>query len=380
MNLKLTSLLLVLVIFSCKPATKLNNSISEKINVGVFNRNGDSPFCIIDAQQSLLIDSKIDVDIISAADIYSDRINKYDVIVFPGGSGRAETNSLGQLGVQRIKDFVIKEGKGVVGICAGAYILSNTPGYPNVGLSGFKAIDIEHDHRGNGIVKFSLTKEGKEIFPELSSREISYCNYYEGPVLVPFGEYLKSSSSLATMESDVHLIEGTPANMTNNKPFVINAEIGKGRTGAFVGHPESTPGMRWMLPRLVRWAAKKKLVAYSSNVMNPKALDREILFDKDLRKRQYELYDMLFGSEEEKLQAIKEIVEIKPWSAKKWFNGMMRDSSPKVRLEAAKALVYFERTEAIEDIESAINNESDADLKKQLQQQLNKLKALLGAK
>ena len=61
--------------------------------------------------------------------------------------------------------------KGAVGICAGAYLFTDTPGYACMHINGGKAIDIEHDNRGHGISAFSLTAEGKKLFPELAKRE-----------------------------------------------------------------------------------------------------------------------------------------------------------------------------------------------------------------
>lgn len=350
----------------------------NSIKVGVFNRNGDSPICIVDAVEALKIDPLIVPTVISAADIMSNNLDNYDLILFPGGGGKSETNSLGQLGMKRIDDFVKEKGKAVLGICAGSYILSNTPDYPCFHMSGYKAIDIEHDHRGNGLVKFSLTDEGAKFFPELKDREISYSQYYEGPVLVPVEDETINKKSLATMLSDVHLIEGTPANMTNNRPFVTASEINNGRIVTFVGHPESTPGMRWMIPRMVRWAVKKDMVGYNAAVVRPDCNTKEILFDKDLRAKNYQLFDDLFGTPEEKINAIQEATALRCWSAKKWFMGLVRDTNPDVRIAAAKAIVELERTDAVYDLEVAVQNEQDPKVKEALNAELTTLKSMLG--
>ncbi|MFA8298873.1 MAG: BPL-N domain-containing protein [Hyphomicrobiales bacterium] len=351
---------------------------SGKIKVGVFNRNGDSPICIVDAVEALKIDKDIIPQVISAADIMSDKLDQLDVVLFPGGGGKSETNSLGQKGIEKIREYVLKKGKGVIGICAGAYILTATSGYPSLDLSAYKAIDIEHDHRGNGLVKFNLTSEGEKIFPELKDREISYCNYYEGPVLEAINVENVKSSSLSTMLSDVHLIEGTPADMTNNKPFVVVTDAGKGRTASFVGHPESTPGMRWMIPRIARYVAKRDFIQYNSSVVRPETHTKEILFDKEKRTLQRKLYNDLFKTPEEKINAIHEITSLNVWSAKKYFMGMLRDFNPEVRQEAAKALVQLERTDAIYDVEVALSQEKNVKTKAVLEESLNKLKSMIG--
>lgn len=371
--------LLYIASFALLAACQTNSieSNDSTIHVGVFDKNGDSPDCITDAVEACRIDSGISVRVISAADIMGGAADDIDVFLFPGGSGRSETGSLGLLGQQKIIDLV-KGGKGVVGICAGAYILSETPNYPSLALSGAEAIDIEHDHRGHGLVKFSLTEAGKKIFPELSDSAIYYSLYYEGPVLVPATNSKYKYSELATMQSDVHTVAGTPANMTNNRPFVIVTDVEKGKSVSIVGHPEATQGMRWMIPRLVRLVAGKELISYSANVMRPAIHTKEILFTDSLLAKQDEAFGMLIKSKEEKLAALQAIVDMRAWSAKKYIPQMVRDSSFEVRLLAAKLTVELERTDAISDLKAAVVTETNPAQKQQLQEQLRLLEMMVG--
>lgn len=376
---KILSLFLVAII-AFTACEKKEQESDNNIVVGVFDKNGDSPFCITDAIESLKIDKDINARVISAAEIMLGETNDVDVFLFPGGSGRGETGSLGEQGQQKIIDLVKNQGKGVIGICAGAYILSETPNYPSLALSAGEAIDIEHDHRGNGLVKFSLTDEGKKIFPELTNREIYYSNYYEGPVLIPAENSKYKYIELATMESDVHLIEGTPANMTNNRPFIIITNVEKGKTASIVGHPESTPGMRWMIPRLARIVSNKEIISYGNNVVRPDIHNKETLFNTELKQKQRNAYNGLIKSKEEKLKAMQEIVNMNAWSAKKWIPPMLRDNDFDVRLLAAELTVYLERTDAINDLKAAVVNEVNEKNKNLLQKQLNSLENILGNK
>lgn len=378
---KLQLLILIFTTFaiSCQNNTTSNDN-SKMIKVGVFDKNGDSPYCIIDAIEALKIDKYIECRIFSASDIMLGTTNDIDVFLFPGGGGRSETGSLGELGQEKIIEYVKNQGKGVVGICAGAYILTQTPNYPSLALSGAEAIDIEHDHRGNGLVKFSITEAGKKIFPELANREISFSQYYEGPVLIAAENSEYKYEELATMLSDVHTIEGSPENMTNNRPFIIISSVGKGKTASIVGHPENTPGMRWMIPRLVRVVANKELVSYNKNVVRPHIYKKEILFTKDLREQQSKAYYSLVKSKEEKMKSMQDIVDMCAWSAKKWIPPMMRDKDFEVRLLAAKLTVYLERTDAIKDLQAAVKNETNKDNKKALKYELQRLEDILGRK
>lgn len=372
--MKKTIFLFLTLIFAITSCQKPNNNT---IKVGVFDKNGDSPYCITDAIEALKIDKDIEALRVSAADIVSGAANDIDVFLFPGGSGRNETASLGELGQEKIINLVKKQGKGVVGICAGAYILSETPDYPSLSLSGAEAIDIEHDHRGHGIVKFRLTKEGEKLFPELKENKICYSQYYEGPVLIPAKNSKYKYNKLATMLSNVHTVKGAPSNMTNNKPFIIITNVEKGKTASVVGHPEATPGMRWIIPRLVRIVADKKIIPYKKNVVRPDIYNKEMLLTSDLKIKQQKAYDDLIKSKEEKLKAMKDLVDMCAWSMKKYIPPMIRDKDFEVRLLAAKLTVYLERTDAIKDLEAAVKNETNKQNKNLLNEQLQLLKNIL---
>ncbi|GAB7089634.1 BPL-N domain-containing protein [Marinifilum fragile] len=365
---------LLFTTFSCK---RVPTKAEKRIKVGVFDKNGDSPWCIADAVEALKIDPKIDCEVIRASQIVSDEILDFDAIVFPGGSGRSETMSLGETGIERVVSLVKDKGIAIVGICAGAYIMTNTPNYPSLNLTGYKAIDIEHDHRGHGLAKFSLSEEGEKIFPELKDREISFCQYYEGPVLVSAEDEIEEGS-LGIMLSDVHTVEGTPANMTNNRPFIVANTVGKGKVASFVGHPECTPGMRWMLPRIVRWATNSEMVKYPKSVVRPDFFKKEIIYTKEIQDLQSKYYNNLSGSKEEKLEAIDKVIELACWSSKKWIPGLLRDKDADVRSKASIALVKLERTDALADLEVAFANETNDDCKIQLKKSLTELKNILG--
>ena len=158
-------------------------SESKQIAVGVFNGNGGAQSCIWETVAAIRLDPEMSVRMITTVDIAGNVLDSLDAVIIPGGGGKRQYQNLGTLNLQRIKDFVAK-GKGAVGICAGAYLFSNTPDYACMALNGQQAIDIEHDNRGHGLAKFTLNEEGKRLFPELADRDTSYVIYYEGPVFI----------------------------------------------------------------------------------------------------------------------------------------------------------------------------------------------------
>lgn len=201
----LIKLLLALVIFSYSCTTspvEFANNGNRKIKVAVFEGHGGSQTCVWEAVEAIKIDKEMDVKTISTADIANGALESLDVIIIPGGGGSRQYLNLGHENHNRIRSFV-ENGGGAVGICAGAYFFSNTPGYASIAINGAQAIDIEHDNRGHGLAKFTLSGEGKTIFPEIASRDTSFVMYYEGPVFVNAADTI-NYTTFATMESDVH--------------------------------------------------------------------------------------------------------------------------------------------------------------------------------
>ena len=125
----------------------------QKIKVAVFQGDGGAATCIRETVAALSLDEDMEVRIVHSSDIAAGVLDSLDAIVIPGGGGSRQYLSLGQTNMALIKDFVHRGG-GAVGICAGAYLFSNTPDYTCMALTGARAIDREHDNRGHGMAKY----------------------------------------------------------------------------------------------------------------------------------------------------------------------------------------------------------------------------------
>ena len=351
--------------------------VGNKVRVGVFQGNGGAQTCIWETIASIQLDPDMMVRTITTGDIANGVLRDLDVIIIPGGEGATQYMNLGEENMERIRNF-IRSGKGAVGICAGAYLFTDTPEYACMHINGGKAIDIEHDNRGHGISAFSLTAEGKKLFPELAKRDKSYVMYYEGPVLVKSDCIPLPYTTMAIMETDVHEEGNAPANMTNNRPFFIANEYGKGRVFSSISHPEATPGMMWMIPRMVRWTLRMPVVAYSKRVVNPDLYNREILMTKDdLRKERGYYRTFLYGSPNEKIAALDWLQACRSWYAKRWVQGLLFDNSPAVRERAARFIAETDYLPFLSDLEVACRVERDAQTKQKMVKYLEYLKALL---
>jgi hypothetical protein len=346
------------------------------IRVGVYKGNGASPACVTETFEALRIDGGIEPLLIGPIDIYTGGLDELDVIVFPGGSGSTQNNSLGGASHEKIVRFVREKGKGVVGICAGGYLVSSSEEYPCLGLIGADTIDREHDKRGSALVQVTFAEKGLEIFPEMKGYRHGYIQYHDGPVFVPPpGGRDTACDELAVNDSDVHHTGNAPEGITPGKSFLLCEEVGKGRVFACAGHPESTTGMRWMVPRMVRWAARKELVGYPADITRPGLGDAEIMHSDELET---ELFWKLFDDDAAiRIEALSELNTKRYRNGSRWAVGMLRDTSPDVRAFAARVLAEEEYTAAIDDLEAAIREERVEPCREQLQRSLSALQRMI---
>ena len=374
----LTSVLLVFAVlsFSCSSnQSQITKAGEAHIKVGVFDGHGGAQTCVWETVEAIKIDKEMDVRLITTFDIANGCLDSLDAIIIPGGGGSRQFLNLGHENHERIRKF-IANGGGAVGICAGAYLFSNTPSYASIAINGAQAIDIEHDNRGHGLVKFTLSHEGRSIFPELAASDTNFVVYYEGPVFIKASDTI-TYNTFATMESDVHEEGNAPANMTNAKPFFTGNNYGKGRVFSTIAHPEATPGMRWLIPRMVRWTLSMEYPAYSDNAVRPSLFEKEILFTKDMLKRESACFPIfLYGSAEDKVEALNWLESNVSWDAKRWVQGLLFDSSAAVRTRAAEYIANSEFTYYFPDLRAALKSETDAASKAEITSALEFLEGI----
>ena len=370
----ISALLSIILIFSgCssdKPVKKEN-----KITVGVFNGNGSSIVCVTETMEALKIDKEINPVEISSYDIMNGMLEKLDALIFPGGSGSQEYNNLGLQAAEKVRDFVYKDGGGIIGICAGGFVLSTTPGYPSLEILPAPDIRDGYYDRGRGLIAFNLNDKGNEIFPELSEHDSLFVQYYDGPI------FNTTNSSgldvLGNFYSDIATHTGYPKGTTPGKAVFTTSSYGNGKVFMSVGHPEATPGMRWMVPRMARWVTGNKLVPYSKNIVRPEINNKEILYYDDVIKFEKKNFWNLFNEEDSLvIKSLQNLHSIRSRPSIRWSIGLLRHQSWDVRHAAANYLLESEYTYAIPDIEAAIETEKDETNRNKLKEILSSLRSL----
>ena len=346
-----------------------NTGNNSKIKIGVFSGNGAGAVSVIETIEALKIDPKITAYPISPADIITGKLAETDAIIFPGGSGSKQLNSLGKTGKKKVVDY-IKQGGGAIGICAGAYMMCQTDGYPSLRIGDVKHLDRPHYNRGRGLIEFKLNDEGLKIFPEFKDQP-QFIQYYDGPIMAALNQE-KSFKPVAVYVTDIHPNEGDPVGLTPGKLFMYHQNYGKGKIFAIGGHAESTPGIRFMIPRMARWVTGNKLVSYDAKWIHPDKNHKAILFDKDLKKIEKKLFWQLFETNPVKqIVAMDSLYAMRSRPAVRWNKGLLRDSEPKVRVHAANLLVKAEYTDALKDLKASHKAESDPEAKKALKRAID---------
>ncbi len=371
-------IILFAIISSCNNKQADSKQIIDKpkpkydLTVGVFNGDGAGSVSVIETLEALKIDPKIKPVEISASEIMQGGLNNIDVIIFPGGSGSKELNNLGKLGQEKVKEF-IKKGNGAVGICAGAYLFCSTPTYPSLQIADVKHLDRAHYSRGRGLIEFQLSEEGYKLFPELKGHQ-QFIQYYDGPIMEAL-HHNPSFVKLSEYKSDIHINKGTPVGLTPGKLFSYHENYGKGRILAIGGHAESTPGMRWMIPRMARWAGGKSMVKYDKKWIRPDINTKEIFFDTDLAKVEKEnWWKLLSNKPNEQIEAMNKLHALRSRPFVRWNIGLLRDKNPEVRANAAKILAETEYTDALDDLKTAYKLEKNAKTKEVMKNALDFLK------
>lgn len=347
---------------NCSNVENDTQKAKTKINIAVFDGNGAGVVSVVETIEALRIDTGINAEALSASRIQNGDLSNFDAIIIPGGSGSKQLNNLGESNRLIVREFV-EQGGGIIGICAGAYMLSSTEGYPNLDIASSIHIDRAHYNRGRGLVEFALTEAGYDIFPELRDNSL-FVQYYDGPVLVQ-GDSSNTYNELGTFISDIHPDDFAPEGLTPGRTFWLNQEIGEGKVFLTAGHPESTPGMRWMVPRMARWVTNNDFIDYDETWVRPEINDTEIIFTKELRKTEKDLWWQLFSDNpQDQIGALNALHNLRSRPAVRWSIGLLRANNAEVRLQAAELLLQTEYTAALKDVQEAYEMETDLLVKK----------------
>ena len=240
------------VILASLPAHADNpETVALRVRIAIYADGGAAINGSPQLKRSLPKELGYDVQLVSAADIRGGTLDRFDVVIHPGGSGSKQAETLASEGREKVRQFVSRGG-GFVGICAGAYLASAQ--YPwSLGLLDAKVIDREHWARGSGDVQLRIEPSGRELFATEDPLLSVY--YHQGPLLSPAdNDDIPDYEAIALYETEV-AENGAPQGVMKGTTAIARGQFGDGRVVCFSPHPEKTPGLERLVPIAVRWAA-----------------------------------------------------------------------------------------------------------------------------
>lgn len=190
------------------------------------------------------------VTVFKAEDIAKGVLENKEVVVFTGGSGSKEGNTIGDAGRDAVKKFV-QDGGGYLGICAGAYLACSKFSW-GLGLLDAQTVSSKW-RRGKGGVEIEITPAGEHVTTLPAARRTVL--YDNGPIIKPAGRTdLAPYEPLAFYRTEL-AENGTPVGVMVNSPAIVQGRFGKGRVIISSPHPEQTPGLEIIIERGVHWLA-----------------------------------------------------------------------------------------------------------------------------
>jgi glutamine amidotransferase-like uncharacterized protein len=225
-------------------------SEAAKVRVAVYRDAG------VSSKVTVLLDllrsfEELSVAELKGEDVRAGGLNRFDIVVFPGGSGSGEAKSLGEEGRQKVRSFV-EGGGGYLGICAGAYLATADYDW-SLHILDAKVIDRKHWARGSGDVEVALTDPGCKLLGAVGERATIL--YWQGPLLAPAEKpEIPDYEVLGTFATEIAK-NGAPKGVMPGTTAIARGTFGKGRVFCFSPHPERTDGVQHFVRRAILWTA-----------------------------------------------------------------------------------------------------------------------------
>lgn len=182
-------------------------------------------------------DPAFKLGLIKGEDIRQGALDNYDLLILPGGTGMGQARSMKESGIEKVKEFVAS-GKGLLGICAGAYF----PIQQNFLNAKFKSPLWK---RGMGTVQIEFSELGKKVIKNQDG--LIDILYAQGPIVdVNVYPNMPHCEVLAWYRSEMAKND-TPVGIQVNSPAVLLTTYGKGTIITSSPHPERTKELNWMV-------------------------------------------------------------------------------------------------------------------------------------
>ncbi len=335
---------------------------AESFHVGVYYRGTEARLAFRELASAFFIDREISVSPMTAADVVAGKLECIDVFVvvdFGLQDDRTTPVDFGDLGKAKVQEFV-KNGGGYLGIGMGAKLgIRETEG--SFGFVDAHWISIPQNQRG--ILKITLNPKYGESFPELGKKPTFYA---------PVDGYVAISRT--AKKDNAVFVFGFEVNAAlNGSAELIESDFGSGKVILTGWKIHQTPGMKWVLPRLVRLMSDGERLNYG-RYLRTDFYSEEKVFTEDKKKQRNGLINRLKSAmaaetEEEVARVNSAMRELSGGRYPDFLPhivGRLRSHYPDIRKTAAKILGEWQYFAAERDLWAAIKSEEDSSVLKVL--------------
>jgi len=316
---------------------------SETIAVGIYKPTGINTLNLNYIAETIKIDAGMVFVTLTDADLLKTKLENIDVLIIPGLDIDTEILALDDEIESILKNFIQTNGKSVIALSNGGKFIACSQ-QKSINLTDVKIKEKQLPTKG--LITFNLTKNGESIFSELIGYDNLYSFYNGNSILEIEGDTINNKIIAQIQVEDISI------------PIIIQAKCGLGKILFISTQFETTPGMRWVIPRMIRWLQAKSINKYQTNIVRPDLYDSRWFITEQIEKEIDQLKLVLSnGSKNEVLDAIDKVSNYYPWFFAEDIRPYLIGRNDDLKLMAAEFLVNNEYTLALNDFDTAIKTE-----------------------
>ena len=235
---------------------------ASKVRIALYVDDGSRGNGVLQWASFVAFSPQTEFSTITGEEVRNGKLDKVDILIMPGGASWWQCPSLGEKGMNAVRDFV-RRGGGYVGTCAGMACAMNDK--ERIGLLPYNS--NKQLRGGVGIVSVEISPEGAGILgiaPGLRA-----FRYAGGPIVYACEKPIEESSAtvLATFKSEV-TGKGRAAGGFDY-PAMLLGKYGKGKVVVSSIHPESWEATDYITSAMI-YAACGVKIAPEMPVKNPR--------------------------------------------------------------------------------------------------------------
>ena len=202
----------------------------KKIKTAFYVDRGSNGGGVLHLARLLSYSPQLDVTLVHGEDLRNGKLKDFELLVMPGGSSKTQMVSMGEKGVEALRDFV-RNGGSYVGVCAGFHITLNRK--ERARLLPYTYVPAAVGYRAN--VFMDLSDDGAKVLDVKAGRYL--VTYSRGPIAKPEQWDQGKCRTLALYKSSVGPVNRVGKSFFNT-PALIYGNFGKGKVIATSFHPE----------------------------------------------------------------------------------------------------------------------------------------------